>query len=347
MGLTDIIKPQICELGKIKIGGKGKERKSQYGNPFRPPEKYDHFIITTLQRDQAGDLILDKQLMESLRTEGYADPDGLLRRIPITLMSNDLEDIIQTSYVWYEGKRVAGRSDGKTTWIWHDRKTNQWLDEPRTTPWSDKIASLTGGKNNAPLFKQHTVFNCTIRSQSSRWGGVYKFRTTSVISASQLLGSLMSIADLVGGQIAGMPMQLAVRPVIVSPNGATNTVYVVHVELVGADILALRNQALQLAQSELTTRKKIESIRVQYRQLLAPPGHESDPDEIEEIEAEFSPKHPDDAIEPGRTVEPAEEIEPGDVPAHTSTRLRNLVADEPDEPETPYQIELENQNEPG
>lgn len=39
------------ELGKIKIGGVGKERTSQAGGTFRAPVKLDYFVVTTRNRD--------------------------------------------------------------------------------------------------------------------------------------------------------------------------------------------------------------------------------------------------------------------------------------------------------
>lgn len=296
--LSNIIKPQVCELGKIKIGGKGAERKSARGNPFRMPVKYDHFIITTMNRLPNGDLEPDMPLMESLR-ETHESTDGHLRRIPITLLSNDIDDVLQTSYVWYDGKRVAARSDGITTWWWKSPKSGEWVADPVTNPWKDSFLDMHApNKPEQKLFKQHTVFSCVIASKLGRWGGVYKFRTTSKITASQLYGSLLNIAELTGGMLAGMPLQLVVRPMQVAPEGKATTVYVVHTELVGQDIQQLRQQAIELARSEVVTRKQVESYRAEYRKLLTAPGQESDPDEIDDIQAEFSPELPDAPTEP-------------------------------------------------
>ena len=51
-------------IGKIKIGGRSAQvRTSASGSQWRAPEKYDHFELKTLQRDQNGDLVPDKALM--------------------------------------------------------------------------------------------------------------------------------------------------------------------------------------------------------------------------------------------------------------------------------------------
>ena len=115
MSLFDVIKPRIVEVGKLKAGGKNPtERKSAGGGTWRAPEKYDHWIVTTLHRDGKGDLIKDSILMDQLVAEGHADPDGKLRRIPISVMSNELDEIMQSSYLAYAGRRLAARSDGVT-----------------------------------------------------------------------------------------------------------------------------------------------------------------------------------------------------------------------------------------
>ena len=110
MALSDILRPAICELGKVKIGGLGEARKGAGGTDYRLPKKLDHFRIVSLNRDAQGDLAEDKVLMDSLAK--LADSDGKLRQLPIVLLSNDINEVLQASWVWYSGKRCAARSDG-------------------------------------------------------------------------------------------------------------------------------------------------------------------------------------------------------------------------------------------
>lgn len=42
--------PRLAERGKIKIGIKGAKVTSRSGNEFQPPQKLDHFVVTTLER---------------------------------------------------------------------------------------------------------------------------------------------------------------------------------------------------------------------------------------------------------------------------------------------------------
>ena len=48
--LSDLIKPRLPELGKIKIGGLGQERQARSGGTYRQPVKDDHFTIKNLHR---------------------------------------------------------------------------------------------------------------------------------------------------------------------------------------------------------------------------------------------------------------------------------------------------------
>ncbi len=67
MGRAMMIKglsPALPERGKIKIGAKGSAIKSNKGNEFQPPQKLDHFLITTIERGQDGNFVKDAALHE-------------------------------------------------------------------------------------------------------------------------------------------------------------------------------------------------------------------------------------------------------------------------------------------
>ena len=61
------LRPGLPEFGKIKAGTKGEEAVSSQGNNFRLPIKLNHYIITTTERDEEGNLILDTDLMDRLK----------------------------------------------------------------------------------------------------------------------------------------------------------------------------------------------------------------------------------------------------------------------------------------
>lgn len=298
MGLFDLVTaPRVAELGKIKIGGKDeKVRQSQGGGTWRAPKKLDHFIITGLNRTAAGDLAPDTELMAALVARKFGDEDGKLRRLPIMVCSNDIEDIIQARYVWYAGRKVAARSDGKTVVWFGDPKTFKFLPEPREEPWREEYADLVNPKG-VKIFKLHSVFNCMIAANVARWGGVYKFRTTSWYTANQLVGSLMHIHQLTGGVLRGLPMQLVIRPMTVEPEGKPTKIYVVHCELAGADLLSIRNSALELARSEAENSRQLRAAQIEYKRLLSPPGDNETEIEASEVVAEFHPENMEDGID--------------------------------------------------
>lgn len=296
--LSDILKPRVCELGKIKIGEKGKEHTTQKGGSYRAPVKLNHFKITTMQKDNSGDYIPDVALMDSLSQ--YADPDGKLRQLPVAVLSNDIEEIMQVSYLAYQGKRLAARSDGKTLVRFFDSQSNKWLNPPEERAWVPDWAEREDDKGNK-LFKLHTTLNVVIAAPQARWGGVYKFRSTSQITAEQLYSSLKHLQSLTGGFLRGLPLFMVLRPVQVSPKGKTTTVHVVHMELRGPDLQAIQQQAVERARLELENRRHLEVARLEYKAMLAAPLGE---DEEGEIGAEFHPEQVADATASSREESP-------------------------------------------
>jgi len=283
--LSDLLRPRVCELGKIKIGGKGDSRKTSDGQgSYRMPVKYDHFVITTMNRTRDDDLIQDSELMAALSE--YADQDGKLRSLPVAVLSNDIEDIVQASWVWYIGKRIAGRCEGETATLFYDAKNRQWLNQPIEVPWDPDWAKPIDDKGTR-LWKLHTTLNVVLATKQARWGGVYKFRTTSQITGDQLYGSLLQLKALTGGILRGLPLCMVVRPMQVSPQGKTTTVYVVHLELRGPDFDAIQRLAIERAKFELANASQLQQARIEYRRLLRSPGEGESEVEQADIADEF------------------------------------------------------------
>jgi len=297
-----LLNPRVCELGKIKIGGLGASRKSSGGGTYRLPEKHDHFTITTLQRNGTGDLAPDAPLMKALADGGFADPDGKIRRLPVVLLSHSIPEVLQVAYLWFNGKKLAGLGDGEKLTLFFDRQKNEWFKKPIETDWDPDVTEWKDPKGNR-LFKLHTTLNCVIASPAARWGGYYKFRTTSVISGNQLYGSLLHVRQLTGGVLRGVPFELVVRPMQVAPEGIVSTVYVVHLEIVGSDLAAIQGRARDQVQLELSTAKQVAASRVEYLKALKAPDEFDDDSDEEETAAEFHPP----AGTAGKTV-------PGEIP---------------------------------
>ena len=301
MALTDIMQSlgdvRVTQLGCIKIGGLGDARAAQSGGTFRMPRKDSFFTITTMNRTKDRDLVPDTTLMNQLLTD-LKDDDGHLRQIPVRVLSDDIEEILQADYAWYGKKTCGARSDGKmVTWYACPNlgpDFGKTYKPPIEEPWEEERHLAMKDPKGNPLFKLHGTFNCVIAAQESRFGGVYKFRTTSLISVKQLYSSLLHISQLTGGVLIGMPLMLVVRPQQVSPNGQATTVHTVHIELRGRGLVELQQQAVQQMQYMLENRQRLLRAQTQYRKLLAAPDT---PEEVIAIAEEFHPE--------ARELEPA------------------------------------------
>lgn len=297
------------EIGKVKIGIKGSERQSAKGNTYRSPEKLDHFIVTGLDRDSHDDLAVDRDLMAELGTGAPTSKHPLLsgvpalKEIPIELFADDLDDVISQAYCWYPGKAIGARCDGETATYYTDAAGRR-LATPIERP--------CNGEHEAAGWKLHTRFDFAIRSARARFGGIYSFRTTSRITAEQLVGSLVTLRTMACGALQGLPLVMVVRPMQVAPDGKPTTVYVVHVEARAES----QRKLLQIVaeNEEINTRfaTRLTAAREQARRLLLPPGLES-AEEQEEIAAEFHPEAFARDITTSRTVDApvASQREPG------------------------------------
>ena len=287
MGLVKGIKGRRPEIGKIKIGLKGEERKSNNNKTFRPPEKLSHFVVTGLERDARGDFKVDAQLMAEIAPKGCPKSTHpslkdvpALTEIPIELLSDDIGDVISQAYCYYPGKAIAGRCDGETCTWFVDNKGNR-LKEPFERP--------CNGEHETKGWKLHTRFDVAIRSGRARFGGLYTFRTTSEITAEQLVGSLATLKELARGTLQGIPLVMVVRPMQVAPDGKPTTVYVVHVEARAESQQKLLQAVAETEEINAKFARRLEAARAEARKLLAAPGTES-PEEQEEIAEEFHPE---------------------------------------------------------
>ena len=306
MKILESIQPRLAELGKIKIGGKGEERPTQSGGTFRIPQKHSYFTITGCERDSAGDLKVDSGLMDRLllrygeevieeKRKGTSSEKTTVRRlreIPIALLSDSLDDVIMAAYCYYEGRSLIARCDGETCTRFRDKDRNP-IPGGKAAPCSGEHLKAVDKKGRLQ-FKLHTKLVCAIAEGEAKFGGYYVFRTTSLISTQQLVGGLRHVQSLTGGILCGLPLRLVVRGVEVQPEGKPTTVYVAHIELRGADLNAVQQQALALAQVRIKNAHELGVASQQYRALLTAPGENEETDEQAEVAAEYHP--PDEAV---------------------------------------------------
>jgi len=308
--------PRLAEAGKIKIGGLGPERKSSKGNSFRVPIKFDHFVITGTERDAAGDLAVDDDMMAGLVGSGYANADGKIREIPIVLHSDNIDEVFPTSYALYSGKRCACRGDGEKALKRELDKDRQYTGNEKTIDCPCDYLGATAG----PVCKPNGKLFCSVSlAGSAVAGAVHVWRTTSIISIQQMVGSLLQIKSICG-TLRGIPLTLRVKPITVEPkNSAPITVYVCHVELRAKDIEEVQRKALDAAK----LRRELGFDDRAYSRMLTLPAHGETLEEQAAIAAEY---YPEDTTNTGADAEPkrgrqsGKGTSPADVAAALSAR---------------------------
>jgi len=275
-GLT----PRLNEAGKIKIGGKGPEIESAKGNKFRPPIKFDHFKITTTERDNAGDLILDTALIETIKKNesGLVNKNGDLVGIPIRFLYNNVDLNFYTKYVSYVGGTMSCHGDGEVS-----RKGISEFKKDHPCP-CPRIEPDYSGKDKC---KFSGTLTCII-DEAGLLGQAHKFRTTSENTVKSILGGIKLIETATRGRIAGLPLMLTVNPkTTVTPSGQPTVIHVVSVCYRGS-MADLRKDSLQIGQEESQYLIGMTEIEEQAKfAMVAPEAGE----EAKDFASEFFPNN--------------------------------------------------------
>ncbi|MBE0505873.1 MAG: hypothetical protein IBX50_04025, partial [Marinospirillum sp.] len=103
--------PGLVERGKIKIGMKGAARTSGSGSTFQMPKKLDHFLVTSMDRGNDNNYLIDQRIMEMLGSNPT--------EIPVKLVYDDPELNFPTRYAMYNGKTLQCTGDGNIA-KWRD-----------------------------------------------------------------------------------------------------------------------------------------------------------------------------------------------------------------------------------
>ena len=259
------INPVLMECGKVKIGGKGETKKSRNGNDFRAPVKFDHFVVTTMNKTENGDFEPDTEIMECL---GEAPV-----KIPVRLPHDTTELNFPTCYAYYDSAKCQCRGDGETAIT---AEGNMVKCNPETC----KQFQEKKCKPNGVL--------SVILDDAPRVGGVYKFRTTSWNSINNLIASMEFIRRLTNGMLAGLPLMLTLTPKHTTIPGTKmpTTIYMVNLEYRGSlkEMSEARREALE-------TRKEMKYSIEDFEKLaIAEIEAPEDPEEAKDIQQEFYPK---------------------------------------------------------
>ncbi len=266
-GLT----PRLAECGKIKIGIKGEIRKGKNGGEYRLPTKLDHFVVTTMDKEN-DDFKQDEALMKKLGS--YDNFGGYhCREIPVRLPYDDPSLNFPTSYAYYDSAACQCRGDGElaTTSMGEIIECN-----PETCPnVKDKKCKPNGVLS-------------VILDDAPRVGGVYKFRTTGWNSINNLFSSMEFIRGLTNGLLAGLPLMLTLTPkhTVIPGTKTSTTIYMVNLEYRGSlqDMVTAIQQTMNTRALMQYSVKDFEKLA---EEALALPEA---PEECKDIVEEFYPE---------------------------------------------------------
>jgi len=278
--------PGLTERGKIKIGMKGQLKKSAQGTEFRQPVKLDHFIITTLERDQTDNFIIDSGIHKIL-----GDTPGLdsLRDIPIYLMYDKITLNFRTQYSCYKGKTRMCYGDGeKCIRVVDDKGTLAEKPCP-----CEKLEREYPGKNKCKI---NGVLSVVIQG-AENVGGVWKLRTTSWNTCQGIYSSLVLIHSFTKGRLMGLDLHLTLSPKTgTDPAGATQKLYVVGIEYRGTP-QKLMEESYDKLLTNTTMAKRFEQVEEEAKRLLCAEFPNA---EDEDYIQEFAPEQ----VETGAAVPP-------------------------------------------
>ena len=272
--------PGLPEMGKIKAGTKGEEVVSSQNKKFRLPKKLDHFIITTTERDDNDNLILDTDLMDTLKSNGNAivDDDNNLTGIPIRLLYNNIDLNFPTRYACYVGGKCVCSGDGEEA---HTR------DGRDVKCPCEKLDFNYAGRDKC---KANGKLQCIVDG-ASMVGACHVLRTTSINTVKSIIAGLAFIQAAASGHLAFLPLHLVLKPRTVTiPSGAPSTIYVSSIVYRGS-IEELRQNALGMAKEKAQYLIEMDKVEESARELMDQ-AVESDKEQ-EDVQAEFYP----DAVE--------------------------------------------------
>jgi len=271
--------PGLMEVGKIKIGIKGKMTTSQSGAEFRLPQKIDHFRIVKNERDENDDYVLDEEIIETINKHKSTvfDKEKNIIAIPIRLLYNEIDLVFPTQYVSYVAGKLSCSGNGEKA---HTR------DGRETVCPCKRLDGAYTGKDKCKI---SGTLSCII--EGSNVGGCYKFRTTSINSARYILSSLMLIKAATGGLLSFIPLRLVINPkkTIIPATGAPTTIYVVTVEFQGG-IEELQQKALTMGRERVSLIENMRDIEIEAKKIVSGDIDSDAEREEREFAEEFFPE---------------------------------------------------------
>jgi hypothetical protein len=224
--------PALPEIGKLKIGGFS-DKRTKGGQLL--PEKWDHFKIGTMMKDEEGRVIIDEAMTEALGE----DPT----EVDVTLCYDEPALNMPSFYAAFTHSKLVCMGNGRKAWQRQDD------GERKEIVCNRKECAFAKDKRCGPYARLAVIL-----SLSNRIGGTFVFRTGSWNSIRNIISSMSFIRNQTGGVLAGIPLKLKLRSATAIPNGLGKriTIYVVNLEYAGTleqlkhDATAEINRRLQL-----------------------------------------------------------------------------------------------------
>lgn len=286
------LRPGLPEFGKIKAGTKGEEAVSTQGTKFRLPKKLDHYIITTTQRDEEGNFVLDTELMDALKESKNAilDADKNIIGIPIRLLYNSIDLNFSTRYAAYVGGKCVCSGDGEKG----KTRDGREIDCPckqQDPEYKGKDKCKANGRliciiDGAPIV-----------------GACHILRTTSINTVKSILASLAFIRTAASGNLGFLPLHLILKAktVTIPGTGQPTTVYVSSIVYRGS-IESLRKDALGMAKDKAQYLLEMDTVEASAKELLD--KMDESEQEQKDINDEF---YPDTAVVDAEVVDDSAE----------------------------------------
>lgn len=264
--------PDLLQTGYVKIGGKGKKKQSQYGKDYRQPVQYHEFKITTMERGEDDNLIVNQRLMQHvIEHGGMVNEQKQLIGIPIFLLYNDMDMNFYTTYSYYEGITCKCRGDGESA---------QKSDGSQVSCPCEKLRQKKCKINGTLTF---------LIDGSDYIGSCFKFRTTSWNTCRSIFGSMTLISQITGGVLAFLPLMMVIKPKIITDVKGTNQKVSVVSFIYKGTVSSLQQKVIDLHRDNAFFRQNIEMAEQNVQQLIRNENLLPEPDIEKDIAEEFYP----------------------------------------------------------
>ena len=278
-----VLQARMAEIGRIKIGGLEEKVRVSNGKEWQAPTKFDHFVITTMERDAKGNFTRDEVL--------HGIIGGQPKELKIRLLYNDIDLNFRTELALYNGKTCICRGNGEVAQQL-DKDTGELIEVACPCP---KLEQEKYG------CKPHGVLNCLLE-QSQLCGGTHKFATTSWNTIRGIVSSLKFISTCTGGKIAGLPLTMKyTKKTTTTRAGQSTTIPVVFIVYEGNPVQMLES-AIQNETQRIKAGIYLETLEVQVRRDMKAAEIVSGPLDDDEV-TEFHPEvEAEDDAPPAKTI---------------------------------------------